>query len=1229
MPVPTTEQMLKVWQKATAGTSLQDVPRQIREGRTSTGRRGGRRDGRRTTRKPKIEPFFEEAIEEIQKAKEEAGVPPTPLERKAQEIVRPPTPQQIIDTVSRQPAPSKKVEPEPTPMPDVPDKPKRMGTVNINNQTYYLMKYGKGDYRVHDVRGNLISGSHKTKYDANMWIIDPSGETQIVAPTVPSDYKTTPTVVDYVGERMEETPPDEAPPMYETPNYYGTTPTVDKKKAEIFEEKQKGHLIDMKLEKKHYIGTDPDTGERIYIHESPYQVEHGYTPVDPDFKLAVLNIDSDIKDTRSVIKQIQNIIPLARENIKTLEDNLAIVKGSHANARFEVDKNADGVITPDEILTKNETVAYIKSQIKYNKNIIDYEKDIPKYQEQIDRLENVKGIVKKYKELGYEMDISDTGEYEFKHPDPVDVFKWRYGKHAPVQMTASAFMQSPLAIETVVDIVAGGGEGQKRELAEFGLGIESSLRHRGFGDYALRTYVGSPAMIEGVWTPLGTMALGYGMGGIASRVGSSAGSIGGKLSGALAKFTPAGQKIIKQTYTYGKVLATPLAKAGKVSAKFFSTRSGQVASTGGLFALIEIPGAVEVLKRDPSQLPGHLARRGFAWGISVMSFKKGMELYKAKHPVKPKDKWKYLPDDEGKFRDVTTQRVDSDISMMQQEIKTDPTKFTYIYEGRHPKFKTYDLTGGGYEKLSNISDDVFGVQFKGYQIQADKEIQILTESGFKTLKPGESISFGRGLVTQTKNILTKETASKVFSFYSIGKEIQVKGIVDPKGIIPRIFVSKTVTTPHGGTPIFTEGRGVFETGYRGATEIYTVDTSLKTMKFAKPSDISKYLFAGQYKPTGFDIGLIRQTGAVSTIKLDAPTKIIPDISKGLLKSKEAVASLVKPTTKVDYSVLFGVSSGAREIVASLPSTTEMFSKTTSNLLTSSVNLYTPVAGVLTMRSKPETVQPLHQKVINIQGSKIDIRQKLEIKNILDTGEITEQERRTDYISTTKPITEIGIESELLPETGIITDNLLESEQDQSVKQVTGLRLDLALASQQDYSQVLITSPTLSIVPPTPGIPVPVPIPVLLPETPQATIRKQILKGKGKGFNVYVKERTMFHGEIKKPTRFIKINREPLSRKDALGLGGTVVDNTSAISFKIKSAKEKAQPLDVKTDKWENISHKFDQKGDVLIEKTRHRIDTKGEIREISLLGAKSNLLKGSNKKIDILKKKGVKNVRYY
>ena len=51
-----------------------------------------------------------------------------------------------------------------------------------------------------------------------------------------------------------------------------------------------------------------------------------------------------------------------------------------------------------------------------------------------------------------------------------------------------------------------------------------------------------------------------------------------------------------------------------------------------------------------------------------------------------------------------------------------------------------------------------------------------------------------------------------------------------------------------------------------------------------------------------------------------------------------------------------------------------------------------------------------------------------------------------------------------------------------------------------------------------------------------------------------------------------------------------------------------------TKSFESIGHKFKKKGDVYIEKTKYRIDTPGEIKEISARGWLSNKRKAMTKK---------------
>jgi len=109
---------------------------------------------------------------------------------------------------------------------------------------------------------------------------------------------------------------------------------------------------------------------------------------------------------------------------------------------------------------------------------------------------------------------------------------------------------------------------------------------------------------------------------------------------------------------------------------------------------------------------------------------------------------------------------------------------------------------------------------------------------------------------------------------------------------------------------------------------------------------------------------------------------------------------------------------------------------------------------------------------------------------------------------------------------------------------------------------------------------------------------------GQGYNVYAKERQYFKGTKKKPGKFIKINKKALSERDAMAFGANAIDNSAGASFKIKPSKKMAQEADFKLVPFSKLEKKFYRKknDNIFIEKTTHRIDSKGEKQGISALG---------------------------
>jgi len=102
-------------------------------------------------------------------------------------------------------------------------------------------------------------------------------------------------------------------------------------------------------------------------------------------------------------------------------------------------------------------------------------------------------------------------------------------------------------------------------------------------------------------------------------------------------------------------------------------------------------------------------------------------------------------------------------------------------------------------------------------------------------------------------------------------------------------------------------------------------------------------------------------------------------------------------------------------------------------------------------------------------------------------------------------------------------------------------------------------------------------------------------------------------KIKEP-RFLRINKRPLSLRDAEALRGMVLDNSAAASGKIVPVNAMAQEPLIDLKPFEDIEHKFYMKDDILIEKRKYRIDTKGEVQGISALGWYSGKTKAAKKK---------------
>ena len=189
-------------------------------------------------------------------------------------------------------------------------------------------------------------------------------------------------------------------------------------------------------------------------------------------------------------------------------------------------------------------------------------------------------------------------------------------------------------------------------------------------------------------------------------------------------------------------------------------------------------------------------------------------------------------------------------------------------------------------------------------------------------------------------------------------------------------------------------------------------------------------------------------------------------------------------------------------------------------------------------------------------------------------------------------------------------------------------------SLTQLKQITLTIPTITVTPTIITPTVPVIMPPYISDTPPPPpiqppppkfglfglplpddIFDKMFGQRGQGYNVEVRERHYVKGKKVKEGEFITLSKRPLSRMDALNLGGAAVDRSAAATFRIKPVDAMAQKPLIKLPSFENIQHKFYMKENKdIIERKTYRIDTKGEEQQISALGWHSEKTRAAKKR---------------
>jgi hypothetical protein len=448
----------------------------------------------------------------------------------------------------------------------------------------------------------------------------------------------------------------------------------------------------MTLEKGHYVGKS-ETGEPLYVKESPAQVLHEYNPAKQDIGQQQLysQLESDVTGSLTIVAgninvatEAQKNIPLAQDYIKQINTSITDINKAGANDSIFLIENGVEVK-----YTKTEALDKLNAALKTNQDYLDWAKTtsekIPEYKTAQQSLSNQQFMVSKYKELGYK--VSDTAEgYAFELPSSTEVYQWKHGEMTGAALSSAAFLESPLAVKTIGSAIQSAitgdkkvGEARIEELSTYALGLDVALKE---GDYAMHV-LASPAMVEGVYLPLtmlgATSLISEGISVAAPRITAGLETIG-------SKFTPEGQAILTSVKQTATKVSEPFISAGKVAAKVTGTKLGSQTLNWSIYGALEGGHIVEVAATHPEELGSTIAESAFSWGLTTAAMGEGFKGLSEKMP-----KGKFIEQDIAQTKLEAELGFKPDVAAIPQKVES--TSIYFQYPGAEKG--TVEFTGVG------------------------------------------------------------------------------------------------------------------------------------------------------------------------------------------------------------------------------------------------------------------------------------------------------------------------------------------------------------------------------------------------------------------------------------------------------------------------------------------------------------------------------------------------------
>ena len=363
-------------------------------------------------------------------------------------------------------------------------------------------------------------------------------------------------------------------------------------------------------EDKRYLAGYDTTGTPIIVGEATTQIHHGYNPQDPDY----IRQKQIIQDNLTAINDFSNVYNQTIQNMPSLLKQRKNLDGLPADTLFYEDKNQNNQYDEgiDTQITLDEARKQLDTAIKQSSNII---KEMPTIIQSGKDQKNTLNILNTMDKLGYELNKNNDGTLSFQTPSSKKVYDSTYGG-TPLQYTSLAFLSSPLAIGTAVDIAKSSITGDQsninaemERLASYGLELESSRKTDGAGGIILKSSW-SPAMIEGVYIPAVTFGMGKGINYAIKGIGTALPTS----TELLSKFSPTGQNILQGIGDIGKTALKPFSWT---AARLGSSTAGNLVLPAATYAAFEGPRLYDISQNNPEIFANRLSRSLFTFGLST------------------------------------------------------------------------------------------------------------------------------------------------------------------------------------------------------------------------------------------------------------------------------------------------------------------------------------------------------------------------------------------------------------------------------------------------------------------------------------------------------------------------------------------------------------------------------------------------------------------------------------